>query len=535
MAENTFAKSEDGIRFGKGTLALGLSGILVKILGMLYKIPLANLLGDEGMGYFNAAYTVYTLFFVLATAGLPVALSLLVADASAKGEGGRAEGIYRVAERLFLAVGLILALAMAIPSKGIAGLLGSEKAHLGILAVAPAIFFMSYASAMRGYFQGLRLMTPLAVSQLVEAAGKFIIGLLLIFLTLDSHPLSTVAAYGILGLTFATFFAMLYLMLARYIHRKKTATCQAVYVESAPLKRKLLGLAFPVTLSALVTTLASSLDLFLILRMLRAQGYTAEEASAAYGNYSALAVPLFNMPTVLILPIAYSVLPYVRGALAQGNREGAKGASLRALKMTAILSIPASVGMSLLAKPILSLLFTDEAAVLRAAPLLSILSLAIFPLAMLTVTATLLQAYGKLWFPIGATFVGIGVKLFVTLWGMPRVGIAATPFGTFLCYSLVAALTLGYLACQMGGFSPLRLLLKPVAATLFMVPVPLFLYPVLASRMPSSFATLVTLAFSVTVYLTVTALLKGIGREDLLSLGVPRKITVLLEKLRILS
>ena len=110
-----------------------------------------------------------------------------------------------------------------------------------------------------------------------------------------------------------------------------------------------------------------------------------------------------------------------------------------------------------------------------------------------------------------------------------------TPFGTFLCYSLVAALTLGYLACQMGGFSPMRLFLKPVAATLFMVPVPLFLYPVLASRMPSSFATLVTLAFSVTVYLTVTALLKGIGREDLLSLGVPRKITVLLEKLRILS
>ncbi|MBR6769328.1 MAG: oligosaccharide flippase family protein [Clostridia bacterium] len=251
MTVGSLNKREKALRFSSGTVALAVSGLLVKFLGMVYKIPLTNLLGDEGMGYFNAAYTVYTLFFVLATSGLPVALSLLVSESVAKGDERGAGKLYRSAARLFLIVGFFGMLLMALPARHFSRLLGSSEAAAGILAVSPTLLFMTYAGALRGYFQGRRRMVPIALSQILEAGGKFIFGLLFASLALSYYNRSVVAAYAIFGLTLASFFATLSLYLCkRHFDSDEghlAACCGAISsFERKENLRKIAKLAFPI-------------------------------------------------------------------------------------------------------------------------------------------------------------------------------------------------------------------------------------------------------------------------------------------------
>lgn len=534
-------KREKALRFSSGTVALAVSGLLVKFLGMVYKIPLTNLLGDEGMGYFNAAYTVYTLFFVLATSGLPVALSLLVSESVAKGDEKNAGKLYKSAARLFLILGFFGMLLMALPARRFAHLLGTPSAAAGVLAVSPALLFMTYAGALRGYFQGRRRMVPIALSQILEAGGKFLFGLLFASWALSYYSRSVVAAYAIFGLTLASFFATLSLYLCKRNYDRDEGhlalCCGAVSRhERKENLRKIGKLAFPITISASVMTLASSLDLFLVIRTLRKIGYSVAEANAAFGNYTALAVPLFNMPTVLILPIAYSVAPFVKGALTRKDPLCAGQAATRALSLAALLALPASFGLSLLAKPILSLLFSNADSVAMATPLLSVLALSVFPLALLTVTNSLLQAYGKLWFPIFAILAGIVTKCAVSYFGMLRYGMIATPVGTFLCYTVVASLNLGYLALSVGGFSLKKLLIKPFAASVPMAAASLLSYRVLSSLVPyQAFATLIAIAVGVLVFVITASVLKAVTLEDALSLGLSEGVAKKLQKLHILS
>lgn len=534
-------KKEKAIRFSSGTVALAVSGLLVKFLGMVYKIPLTNLLGDEGMGYFNAAYTVYTLFFVLATSGLPVALSLLVSESVAKGDEKHAGKLYKTAARLFLTVGFCGMLLMAIPARRFAQLLGTPSAAAGVLAVSPTLLFMTYAGALRGYFQGRRCMVPIALSQVLEAGGKFLFGLLFASWALVYYSRSVVAAYAIFGLTLASFFATFSLYLCKRHFDTDEGHLALCCGEITPCERKenvikLSKLAFPITISASVMTLASSVDLFLVMRTLRKIGYSVSEANAAFGNYTALAVPLFNMPTVLILPIAYSVAPFVKGALTRKDTVGAQKAAARSLSLAALLALPASIGLSLLANPILSLLFSSENSVAMATPLLSVLALSVFPLALLTVTNSLLQAYGKLWFPILSILLGIVTKCAVSYFGMLRFGMIATPVGTFLCYALVAALNLGYLAFSCRGLSLGSLMTKPFLASIPMAAVSLFCYRFLSVWLPyQALITLFSVFVGVIVFVVTASLLKAITLDDALSLGLSENLAKRLQKIHILS
>ena len=198
-------------------------------------------------------------------------------------------------------------------------------------------------------------MVPIALSQVLEAGGKFLFGLLFASWALVYYSRSVVAAYAIFGLTLASFFATFSLYLCKRHFDTDEGHLALCCGEITPCERKenvikLSKLAFPITISASVMTLASSVDLFLVMRTLRKIGYSVSEANAAFGNYTALAVPLFNMPTVLILPIAYSVAPFVKGALTRKDTVGAQKAAARSLSLAALLALPASIGLSLLAR-----------------------------------------------------------------------------------------------------------------------------------------------------------------------------------------
>ena len=192
--------------FASGVMALTLSVTAVKIIGLVYKIPLLKILGAEGMGYFNAAYELYALFFVLSTAGLPVAVSILISEHAAKGRMRQVGKIHKISLIVFFCLGSLGTLIMGVGAAGFADLLESQMARLCILAISPSVLFVCISGAMRGFFQGMQDMRPTAVSQVVEAIGKLFLGLVFALAAVRrgcSVPIC--AAYAVLGVTAGSF------------------------------------------------------------------------------------------------------------------------------------------------------------------------------------------------------------------------------------------------------------------------------------------------------------------------------------------
>lgn len=514
-------KKAEGV--AKGAFFLTLAGLLVKVIGMIYKIPLTNRLGDEGMGYFNAAYTVYTLFFVLSSSGFPTALSLSVSgDLAGMGEDA-AKRRYRVVRRFLFFFGFVLSCLLFLSAKPLSYLFGSPKAYLAILAVSPAVWFVTASSARRGYDQGRGSMLSTALSQLIEALGKLGFGLFLLTLaTKQGFPSEKTAAYAILGLSLATL--LTYLVLVFGFGSKERIRERISRDERRALLRDTVRPAIPITVAALAATLASSLDLVLLMRSLQSIGYSPDAANAAWGNYSSMVLPLFHMPQVLITPIALSVLPLLKRSLARNDCALANRLSRSALTVTALFSACAALGLSLFSRDALMLVYTDEAAIARAYPHLALLALAVFPFGLMTVSASLLQAHGKLWFPTVSLLLGSLLKIALTLFGVEMLGESVSAWGTLLSYTFSAAFNFAALAKRTKLSFWREILPKPLTVATCAVLLALLCQGLChfyeLGDMPTTLLSMALAAFSA---LVLTAAFNIFKKEDLKALGVLRE------------
>ena len=465
--ENITAKRKGG--FLSGVVVLTASTILVKILGLVYRIPMLRLLGAEGMGYFNTSFELYALIAVTATAGLPVALSVRISGSLAGGRYGEVRKTYRTALALFLAVGLAGAAVLAFGSVPLAAFLKSGNARPSILAIAPALFFTCAAGALRGYFQGFGNMVPTAVSQLIEAAGKLVFGLLFANLAASrgaGTPIIT--AFAVIGFGVGTAVALVYLIAEKKRLEDRvpgTAKPVAESVSGKPehVLRGLLALALPVTLASSVTGFNRILDMTLILRRLQTIGYDASAANELYGAYTTLALPVFHLVPSLITSVALPLLPSVASARESGDRDGE-----RSVISSALLALPASLALTAFARPVLELLFRgQEKAVSVSAPLLSMLGVSVFFSCLMTVAGAVLQAYHRVLVPIRAMAIGIVVKAISAylLIGIPSVGISGAPLSTFLCGFAVTAVEMYHVVKNApDGLSFRDLFFRPFAA-----------------------------------------------------------------------
>lgn len=434
-------------RFASGVLLLTAAGILVKILGLLYKIPLVSLLGDGGMGYFNSAYTIYIFCYTLSTAGLPAAVSILVAERLAVDDPASARALRRRASLLFTGIGLLLGGGIYLFSPALGRLIGNPAAARCIAAIAPVLPLSCAASVWRGYFQGKGEMAPTALSQLLEALGKLCCGLLFAFAAIHrGGDALAAAAAAVWGLFAATLLSLLSLLLVALWRSEKAGKPKSA--GRVPMRR-LLHIALPAAVSSSVMSLSGLLDLGTVMRRLTAAGYSEALANTLYGNYTGLAVPLFNLPPVLISPIAAAVLPYLSAALAGGRREEAAAYTARALRLALLIGTPCAMGLSTLSAPVLRLLFPAASAEL-AAPLLTILAPGCLFLGLCAVCGALLQAYGYPRLPLLSMLVGCALKLLCSRFLIGRLGMAAVPLGTLLCYAVAAGLDLLFLFRKTG-------------------------------------------------------------------------------------
>lgn len=439
--------------FLSGVGILTLSSLIVKVIGLFYRIPLLNYLGTEGMGYFNTAYELYALFCVISTAGLPVAMSVLIAAFEAEGNTRDAGRVFRVSLALFAGVGGVGTLLLWGLSAPFAALLGSPLSAACMRAISPTVFLICLSSAFRGYFQGRRSMLPTAISQVMEAAGKLFLGLAFAGLALSrGESLPVAAAYAVLGLTVGTALSVVYLLCHKALtDRRAPLPAVSGDGEARPILKPLLATAIPVTVSAGLISLTKCIDLALILRRLQAVGYTASEATALYGCYSTLAVPVFNILPSLTTSVALSATPALSAALQEG-KEGIpalKRTAASALGVTLILAFPAALGIAVFAEDILTLLFRGQpAAVAQAAPWLSCLGLSVPAACLTTVTGAMLQAAGKAHKPIISMLLGVGAKTITAyiLLGRDGWGMAGAPLSSLLCDTVIVVCNLIFIA-----------------------------------------------------------------------------------------
>ncbi len=433
-----------------GVLVLTISNLLVKAMGIFFKIPMNYIVGDTGMGYYNAAYTVYTFFYMLSTAGLPAAVSILVSGAHTLGRTNQCRRILTIALVLFCIIGIIGFGILYFCAEPLSRLIGASPAVSSITAIAPALLFICIASAFRGYYQGLAHMTPTAVSQFLEAFCKVGVGMMgALYALRCQYPPHLVAAYAIFGLTVGSAVSMAYLcLLWLFSKRKKTAD------DKADNNRVLLGrlwrIALPVTVSSAVMSLSGMLDTVLLQRLLQDNGLTQEAATTLYGNYTSLAVPLFNLPPVLVYPIAYAVVPLLTRYREENRPVMVKSCTTSALTLALLLGAPCAAGLSAMAEPILCLLYRQESAQM-ASPLLTLLAPSSLAVCLLAVTNGVLQSAGKAGLPVYSMGIGAAAKVVFTMLLVPRLGMTAAPVSTFFCYFVTCLLNLWFVRRYTGG------------------------------------------------------------------------------------
>ena len=533
-------RERDPDRFLSGVFVLSVSTVIVKILGLLYKIPMIASLGAEGMGYFNSAAEIYAVLCVISTAGLPVALSMLISANAQKGAMGAIRRIDRAATSMFLLLGALGSALMIGFAEPIALSIGNADAERCILAIAPALFFVCCSSAIRGYFQGFQNMVPTAISQLIEAVGKLVFGVCFASVAIRmGYSLPTVAAFAVLGLTLGTFLSSVYLLICKAIAKKRRGTRGA---SDPTIKERywltLLRIALPITVSSSVLSITRLSDMALMMRRLQEIGVSVSQANVLYGSYTTLAVPVFSLIPALITPIALVSVPQLSAAIE--SREYARQSliSERSIRLTMLFSIPAAMGISVYAEPILSLLFSGEGeAVAIAAPLLAILGLSIPFAGLITTTNALLQSYRQTVKPILSMLTGAAVKIVsaYVLLGIEEIGIYGAPISTFLCNLTVTVMNLLFLSrCVPKGEASegmASIYGKPLGAATMAMLASLAVYaPILRRSEGGAVAFLVAAAVAVFAYFGMLFLIGGVSEEDLSLLPMGDALRIRLKK-----
>ncbi len=523
--------------FFSGVLLLSGANITVKIIGLLFKIPMSHFLLDEGMGYFNAAYQIYTWLYMLCTAGLPVAISILISEARAKGDAAYVCRVRKLSLYILLTLGCVATALMLFGAVPLAHLIGSPGSCYAIMAIAPTLLFICLSSALRGYFQGFQQMGPPAFSGVLEALGKLAVGVLFAaHATRAGQDLPHVAAAAVSGLAVGEAMGFFYLLWSCRFYEKKGKffylTDEQETIPQAGMLARLLKISMPITASAMVMSISGLLDLLLIGRRLQSVGYTVQAATAFYGNYTTLVVPMFNLPVALVYPLTTAIVPLLSATVAGGRKETARRTVASVMRIAVLIAMPCAMGLSVFSRPILRLFF-PPGMVEGAAPMLSVLAPGVLFLSLLTVTNAVLQAGGHAYCPMISMGIGAVIKTAVAyvLIGIPSIGPAGIPIGTLVCYFVVFLINLYVLLVRLSVTVPVgRTLLLPALSALFATCGAYGVYQLMGGDGGGHFLVLIAIVTAVILYGLAVLLTRTVTQEDVAFIPFGRAVVRFLPK-----
>ena len=424
------------MKFLKGALLLALAGIICRLLGVVVRIPLANIVGNYGMGLYQMVFPLYALLLIISSAGIPVALSKLIASNKAS-----PKQILFNAVLLMTVVGAIVSALFMLFAYNIAALQGNRAVGIIYMAIAPAVLLVCVLSAFRGYFQGAQNMLPTATSQIIEQLVKlaFALGLALWFIKTSV----VLAVFGaILAVTISEAVALVYLIILYALHHKKDKSKFSFKI-SFPLIWQIIKTAVPITLMASIFPLILVMDSMFIINMLHHAGASHHEATQLFGISSGTVHTLVNLPAVLGAAVATAVVPCVSKLKKENQTEQLRKSMSHAIQITVLVSIFFTVFYLVFAQTIVDLLYHNAfrahgAHLVLAGRLLMIESALIFLMAASAVFTAMLQGLDRARFPLIALLVGGAVKIAFQFAFIGQLGIYAVSIANVLCFALAA-------------------------------------------------------------------------------------------------
>ena len=526
--------------FLNGAMILTVSNILVKIIGAIYKIPLANQIHTVGMNYYNDAYQIYALLYVLSTAGVPVAIAKMVSEANVDRRYREPKKILKLSTGIFASVGLVLAALMILFTPTISRWLSNDTANYCISLIAPAIFLVTISATIKGYFQGYKCMTPSAVFQVIEALFKLGgLGLIAVMVARGITDPLILACGGVLGVTFGSFAATVF-MVIRYLCEKdlgRDLQDAEPSRSNRSVARTIVTLAIPISLSSSVMSITSTLDMIFVKRSLTHfvqrtvtdAEKVVDTVKEIYGAYVGATGSLFNLPQALTIGISVSVLPFLTTAFAEKRKEDAFRNMRSSSKLVALIGMPCALGMSVMSEPIVKLLY-EEGYWSVGIPTLQVLSLSVFFVSFVSLSGIFLQAVGKVKTSLLTMGVGAVMKLAVNIFAVKYIGIMGAPLGTFACYGSITLLNILFIRKYIQFRFPLvEVFLKPLLCSALCCGAAYGVWALLcAVGLSVKLALFPALAVAVIAYALCLWLFKVLSKDDLVFL--PGKLHGVLQK-----
>lgn len=569
--------------FAEGAALLMVGTLTVKAVGMLFKIPLSNLLGATGYSYFTGAYELFNLFSAIAALGFPVAVSKLVAENSALGRYRDNRRIMHITRAFLLATGIASMAILMLGAQKFAAMIPNPGARLSIICLAPAVVNVCLMSVYRGYYQGMQNMYPTCISQILEAASKLVLGLGMCMIMLDATEkeykrtgrvlghlfeseeqtyavrIQLASAAAVLGVMLSTAVGAIYLI---HLWRKQgdLVTQEKVMYAPKPYSKgywfhKILMIGFPVCLGALLVDLSGVVDLMTVTSglerlmqtspkelLLACKGQIPQQEivnhsvhNYLYGIYSGKTMVIANLVPAMTAGFAVSALPAVSESFAQKKMKRTAAKIETVLRLTAMISIPMGLGLCVLSEESCRLFFGNSAENEIAAELLQVCGLAVIFASLIASIISLLQAIGKVYLPAVLMALGSAVKWVMNryLVMIPQVNVRAAAYSSLFCYALIAVLGLTAIKKKVSGIRLFSVFAKPAAAGLMCAFCALWVQRRFAQS--SRLWVLVSASVGAVVYLLGLFALGGVKKEEIIVLPQGEKMAKILEKYELLG
>ena len=537
--------------FVQGAAVLAVAGLMVKVLGAVFRIPLCNMIGDVGMAYYQPAYYIYNLFLVLATSGIPVAISRMVSERLSFGQYHEADRVFKISRLLMLAIGCCSFVVVFLGADAFAAMAGVKNAALAVKAISPALILVPFMASYRGYFQGMQEMTPTAVSQFFEQVFRVAVGLFLAYTLFHAMqaggsafaPEEAGAAGATVGAVAGAVGGLLVMLIVYYKNKgkiknriKNERNEHHIKRESSKsILKQIVVIAIPITIGAAVMPIVNIIDVAVVTNRLLASGWEQKVAEGMYGQLSGFCGALINFPQVMTQAVAMSLVPLVAAAFKQKDMPFLRENVESGVRMAVIMGMPCAVGLFVLAEPILLLLYASKAAAaISAAPCLMVLSIGVVFLAVVQTLTGVLQGVGKQMIPVRNLVIGVIVKIVVTwfLTAIPSINILGAATGTVCAYMIAALLDLYAVKKYTGTkFSFKNIVIKPFVSCAVMGIGTWGSYHLLYNLLNGSrLATVGAILIAVIIYVIMIFVTKTITREEVAKLPKGGKLVRILDK-----
>lgn len=530
--------------FLKGAAVLGIAGLLTQVLGAVFRIPLANIIGTEGMAYYGAAYTIYVFLLVFSTNGAPAAISKMTSERIALGKYKDAHRVFKYSFIFMAIFGLVAFLIVFLGAKPIVNMMGNPGAYYALIAIAPALLLVPIMSVYRGYFQGMQEMGPTALSQIIEQTVRVAVGLTLAVVLLASGT-EIAAAGASSGGSIGPVIGILVLVIIYFKNKKRLfkdieadASSDEERESAGSIMKTLAIIAIPITIGVSIQPIMNLGDTMFVMRRLQdAAGFGAAQAEDLFGALTGFAVPVINVPMALALSMALAIVPTIAAAKSTGDTEFLGSNIKLGLRTAMIIGVPCSLGLMSLAEPIMLLLFPlQEEGAITSSHCLFILAAGTVFLCIAQTMAGVLQGLGKVSLAVWGIAAGFLVKCIATyiLTGIPEYNVEGAAFATLLGYMTIAVVN--FFAVKKAAdvkFDIMLSVVKPLAAGIVMTVFVLASYYLIAPVLGNSITTILSIGIGACVYGLVLIKIKAITAEEIELLPKGRKIAALLRKFKL--